>query len=276
MSENRIEKLLPFFVYILFDPNDFKPFYVGMGQNTRDLDHKAGENDPKEKKIKEIKSKGQKELRVIIGRYETREEALSVESTLINWVYGYDNLTNQNRAFGNIYIRPHSQLVDKHFPHLDRIDRPYQKNIGDGKYTKQKLSLIDDNKILDKLAVVKEIIINKFPSLIVSKEQILTPQDPCILIKGFSKFIQIQIRMTVASGKYFTFNYLPINLECRDAFIKTIQDKFPSQKIPKGNKFERYFPHRLDGETVKVHFEENYKCIKVLDNMLNYFNSSPG
>ena len=103
MSENRIEKLLPFFVYILFDPNDFKPFYVGMGQNTRDLDHKAGENDPKEKKIKEIKSKGQKELRVIIGRYETREEALSVESTLINWVYGYDNLTNQNRAFGNIF-----------------------------------------------------------------------------------------------------------------------------------------------------------------------------
>ena len=274
MSENRIEKLLPFFVYILFDPNDFKPFYVGMGQNTRDLDHKAGENDPKEKKIKEIKSKGQKELRVIIGRYETREEALSVESTLINWVYGYDNLTNQNRAFGNIYIRPHSQLVDKHFPHLDRIDRPYQKNIGDGKYTKQKLSLIDDNKILDKLAVVKEIIINKFPSLIVSKEQILTPQDPCILIKGFSKFIQIQIRMTVASGKYFTFNYLPINLECTDAFIKTIQDKFPSQKIPKGNKFERYFPHRLDGETVKVHFEENYKCVNVLDNMLKNINNT--
>ena len=26
MSENRIEKLLPFFVYILSDPNDFKPF----------------------------------------------------------------------------------------------------------------------------------------------------------------------------------------------------------------------------------------------------------
>ena len=52
MSENRIEKLLPFFVYILFDPIDFKPFYVGMGQNTRDLDHKAGESDPKEKKNK--------------------------------------------------------------------------------------------------------------------------------------------------------------------------------------------------------------------------------
>ena len=80
--------------------------------------------------------------------------------------------------------------------------------------------------------------------------------------------------MTVASGKYFTFNYLPINLECRDAFIKTIQDKFPSQKIPKGNKFERYFPHRLDGETVKVHFEENYKCVNVLDNMLKNINNT--
>lgn len=272
MTDDRIEKLLPFFVYILFDPNNFEPFYVGKGQNTRDLDHKAGENDPKEKKIKEIKLKGQKELRIIIGRYKTEEEALSVESTLINWVYGYDNLTNQNRAFGNIYIRPHSQLADKHFTHLDRIDRPYQKNIGDtGEYTKQKLSQIDDNKILDKLAVVKEIIISKFINLIVSKEQILTPQDPCILITGFSKFVQIQIRMTVTSGKYFTFNYLPISLEYKDAFIKIIQDKFPSQKIPKGNKFQRYFPHRLDSERVKVHFEENYKCIKVLENMLNYF-----
>ena len=118
---------------------------------------------------------------------------------------------------------------------------------------------------------MKEIIITKFPSLIVSKEQILTPQDPCILIKGFSKFVQIQIRMTVTSGKFFTFNYLPISLEYKDAFIKIIQDKFPSQKIPKGNKFQRYFPHRLDSERIKVHFEENYNCIKVLENMLKYF-----
>ena len=45
----------------------------------------------------------------------------------------------------------------------------------------------------------------------------------------------------------------------------------PSQKIPKGNKFQRYFPHRLDSERIKVPFEENYNCIKVLENMLKYF-----
>ena len=268
MTDTKTEKLLPYFVYTLFDPKDFRPFYVGMGQNTRELDHKAGEKDPKEKKIKEIKLRGQKVLRVLIGRYKTEEEALSVEATLINWVYGYNNLTNQNRAEGNIYIRPHSELINKQFTHLDRVDRPYKKNIHDRKYTIKNLSQIDDNRILAKLAVVKEIIINKFPNLIVSKEQILTSQDPCILITGFSKFIQIQIRMTVASGKYFTFNYLPINLKYKNDFIDIIQNKFPLQKIPKGNKFERYFPYSFKGEKVKVHFKENYKCIKVLDYML--------
>lgn len=60
-------------------------------------------------------------------------------------------------------------MINKQFTHLDRVDRPYKKDIHDRKYTIKNLSQID-NRILTKLAVVKEIIINKFPNLIVSKE----------------------------------------------------------------------------------------------------------
>ena len=44
------------------------------------------------KKIQEIEKRGKNVYRVIIGRYETEEEALSVEATLIKWVYGFDNI----------------------------------------------------------------------------------------------------------------------------------------------------------------------------------------
>ena len=71
------------------------------------------------------------------------------------------------------------------FLFIKAVLAPYKKNIHDRKYTIKNLSQIDDNRILAKLAVVKEIIINKFPNLIVSKEQILTFQDPCILITEF-------------------------------------------------------------------------------------------
>ena len=51
---NQSEKLLPFFVYAIFEPNENKPFYVGMGQGKRDEAHKSGYKDQKEKKLKEI------------------------------------------------------------------------------------------------------------------------------------------------------------------------------------------------------------------------------
>ena len=69
---NQSEKLLPFFVYAIFEPNENKPFYVGMGQGKRDEAHKSGYKDQKEKKLKEIEERGAKAIRVLIGRYETK------------------------------------------------------------------------------------------------------------------------------------------------------------------------------------------------------------
>ena len=266
------EKLLPYFVYTIFDPTNYKPFYVGKGKGKRDEDHKDGDKDPKEKKIKEIRSRGQKDIRIIIGRYKTKEEALSVETTLIKWIYGYDNLTNQNRGHNNIFIRPQSQLRDKSFEHMVRIDRPKSYETRDGNYTKELHSQTKENKVLEKLATLKEIVKNKFPNLIISEEQILTALDPCILIKGFSKFIQIQIRMPPNSGKYFTFNYLSSKRNYKNEFLNLISKKYPSQKIPSGGAFGRYFTYKENNQKVKIHFDENFKTIKILDNMIKKIN----
>ena len=72
---------------IFYKVHETKPFYVGKGKNKRDLQHKSGNYDSKQKKIQEIEKRGKKVYRVIIGRYETEEEALSVEATLIKWVF---------------------------------------------------------------------------------------------------------------------------------------------------------------------------------------------
>ena len=43
---------LKYYVYCLIDPtNENKPFYVGKGKNKRDLQHKSGNYDSKQKKL---------------------------------------------------------------------------------------------------------------------------------------------------------------------------------------------------------------------------------
>lgn len=103
--------MLDYYVYELIDstnPNQLKVFYVGKGIGARIKDHakkvlakiSANEEikDPKELVLKQLLTSTNtspdclKEL--VIGRYATEDEAFAVESTLIKWVYGHENLTN--------------------------------------------------------------------------------------------------------------------------------------------------------------------------------------
>ena len=61
---------------------------------------------PKHHRMMKIASEGGEPIQTVIGRFETRDEAYAVESTLINWVYGYDTLTNMNRGHNANQIRP--------------------------------------------------------------------------------------------------------------------------------------------------------------------------
>ena len=137
------------------------------------MQHKPGEKDSKERRIKEIRERGEKETRVIIGRYFTEEEAKSVETTLIKWVYGFENLTNQTQGRHHIFIRPYSQLMNKDFEHMERIDREKNFYIHSGAYTKDLLDKINNNQVMQKLSFIKETLKSSFQNLQVSEEKIL-------------------------------------------------------------------------------------------------------
>lgn len=111
------EALLPFYVYVLADKKDIRSiFYVGMGSNERVLTHwkevqymlnnQLEPAHPKHHRMLEIARNGSEPIQVVIGRFETRDEAYAVEATLINWVYGYENLTNLSRGHNADQVRP--------------------------------------------------------------------------------------------------------------------------------------------------------------------------
>jgi len=264
------EKLLPFFVYAIFDPNENKPFYVGMGQGKRDEAHKSGDKDRKERKIKEIEERGAKEIRVLIGRYETKEEAMSVETTLIKWVYGFENLTNQIQGRKHIYIRSYNNK----FEHLDRIDREKNIQIHSGEYTKDLLDKIQSNKIMPKLAYVKELLRSNFSDWDISEELMLTSQDPCVLISGFSDYLQIQVRMPVRTGKFFTINYLPMSTKYKKDFQNIINQIFPNEKIPGGGRYGKYFTFKENGKKFKLNFEESIRIVEIIPNLIRKITAS--
>lgn len=115
-----------YYVYELIDATNqgiFRVFYVGKGSGPRVKEHakrvlakvKNGEKLDGEKEIalKQLlidgKAKPENLKELVIGRYQTEEEALAVEATLIKWIYGINTLgnkvhghrSNQVRAKGN-------------------------------------------------------------------------------------------------------------------------------------------------------------------------------
>lgn len=114
--------MLRYYVYQLIDPRDNSVFYVGEGQDQRVQAHMSEYNSlvanhqklihPKHKKIKEIIDSGNEPICLVIGRYKTKEQALAVEATLINWEYGHSELTNINRGHGFENIRVKGNLIN--------------------------------------------------------------------------------------------------------------------------------------------------------------------
>tara|TARA_B100000029_G_scaffold370272_2_gene364110 strand:+ start:1441 stop:2280 length:840 start_codon:yes stop_codon:yes gene_type:complete len=276
-EQKRKEELLKYFVYVLVDPRDYKIFYVGKGQGFRNLDHKPGEEKEKTKKIKEIKESGYdvNKINKIIGRYETEKQALSVEATLIKWVYGKENLTNEIHGHGHSLIRSYSELKNKNFTDISGIDQERKLHVRSGDYTKMYKRAIQDNQISTKLYDLKEELNDNLLNLNIniSEPNFLSVQDPCLLISEFSKIVQIQIRIPPKSGKYFTINYVPTSSKKKSQteFKELILKKIPEAIVNNGSYYGKYSPYSMNKKAVKIYINNKKEIIDLIPDLIAIF-----
>ncbi|MBV5329347.1 MAG: GIY-YIG nuclease family protein [Chlorobium sp.] len=122
-----LSNLKPFYVYALMHGGNFDIFYIGKGQDDRIFHHlkevKRGVIETaKQKRIAEIEKEGNAFKKTVIGRFDSEEEAFAIESTIIHWVYGVNNLTNIASGHGANSIRPKNN-----FSHIPQLDENHKK-----------------------------------------------------------------------------------------------------------------------------------------------------
>ena len=216
MNSSDVEiSLLPHYVYELIDPRTNEVFYIGKGSGDRVDAHARtadrDEENAKAARITDIRQSGSDVLGVIIGRFQTEGEAFAVESVLIKWVYGFDNLTNRVHGHRHQLIRPRAHKELGVYYAIEGIDMG-RKIIGmrDGSYTDAQIEKIRDNLIFEKLASLRDDLrqIARFRSWSISDPDLQVPMDPCIIVKGFHDAVQLQIKMQL-TGETVVLNLVP-------------------------------------------------------------------
>jgi len=202
--------LLPYYVYELRDPRNNEIFYVGKGQGNRVNSHDSALEDEKGLRIQEIKKEGKDVIKVIVGRFATEEEALSVESTLIKWVYGLDKLTNKIHGYRQNNIR-----MSGDYKLISGIDIERTLEVVAGAYTERLRAQIRDNQIGEKLAslwgnlsVALKDCFESNPSLNLSEPDLSAPMDPCLWLTGFDAAVSLQLKLQL-TGNSVKFNFRP-------------------------------------------------------------------
>ncbi len=111
MKVNKEIDMRDAYVYGLYEIGNGAPklLYIGKGRGNRIFQHRlnverkinSGERitSDKEKAIEAVirnKTKGSELKELVLGRYDNDGQAYAVEATLIKWVYGLDNLKNED------------------------------------------------------------------------------------------------------------------------------------------------------------------------------------
>ncbi len=229
-SEVRDASLKEYYVYELYDRLDNSVFYVGEGVRERAYDHEKESDrifrrilaDPslegkitseKTRRIRQIIESSESRLGVrIIGRFDTKAEARSVETVLINWIYGHQNLSNINRGHGVAWVR------QKHYAteYIEGLGIPRRiKVFGSGvkgkEYLKKHISMHEQHDHISMAQVIAEHLREIFTSLKID--------DPCYWEYGryvgvFVELVPNTVRMIIqltASGKdQHVYNLKPI------------------------------------------------------------------
>jgi hypothetical protein len=123
-----------YYVYVYIDPRNFEEFYYGKGIGSRKDAHlyDQGEN-PKTKRITEIRNAGTEPIIRVIARELTEAEALLVEATLL-WKLGKFT-TNMMSGHFSEKFRPHDTM-QKEISGFDFKNRLYYFNVGEGDHRK--------------------------------------------------------------------------------------------------------------------------------------------
>lgn len=141
--------LKEFYTYVLRDPRNGEIFYVGKGAGDRIQQHardsEKHSDTLKLQRINDIKQDGLNHDELVVGRFDTFEEAFAVESTLIHWVYGFNSLTNDQSGHNCDFIRPKDNL--NHLPGIDVPDVTYCEKERDKRERYRVEEFLEDIKI---------------------------------------------------------------------------------------------------------------------------------
>jgi LEM-3-like GIY-YIG domain len=257
----------PFYVYVLIDPFVEEVFYVGKGKNRRIEQHTkyihSGNADDKLKikRINKIIARGGKVIDRVIGRYDTEQEAFAVESTLIKWVYGLENLTNvvhghyhkDIRDKGNLKIIKGLDIEQKLFPN-------------DTVFTRELETENERYSISDKLNFVRNQLIIFNSKWQISEPSFRKKKDPSIYV-NINNVSSLQLMMRSSGTDIVIMNIRAIKMgkEFNERFIQRYDHKF---NIKMRNSNDSYF--KLEGW---INFRPHYRndIIYILKNLIRAF-----
>jgi hypothetical protein len=253
------------YVYILADPlQNNEIFYVGKGKSQRGHDHykEALRPDaPDSQKIARIKSihdQGSEPLVRVIGRFDTEDMAYAVESTLIHWVYGLENLANIQPGRGHRQIRSRKEgLIIK----LQDIDIPKRMKITGNGYLQEK---IDNHARLNHFEMMEELYI------FLKEKGIPVEDEGAVIIEG-GRYIAISIsinpsakltlQITDSERHTIILNFRPNSekIEDRRIFIEFVKETFQIE-AKNGGRYAKLDLDSWNNLTVNA-YEKIYKSI---------------
>jgi len=239
-------ELKKYYVYELIDPATNNVFYVGHGQNERIDYHNSSEKSEKGNLINKIEESGQAHLKIIIGRFDTKEEATAVESVLIKWIYGKSALTNVVHGHRHYYVRSNHEKSIKQYTHIEGIDIIRKiPGLRDGTYTANQLKLIHENSIYEKLSdIINYLTQDKtFSHLKFSDPDFSDPSNPKIVIYNFDDCINLQLKMQL-TGKKVILTFVPSNKDkfSLEAYYQSMLESDPPFS-PRNPKTGRMYVH---------------------------------
>jgi hypothetical protein len=234
--------LPPYYVYELRARSTNEVFYVGKGSRLRVFHHAAGEDDQKARRIMAIEAAGDSVRRVIVGRFATEAEAFAVESVLIKWVYGIENLTNRVLGHRAAFVRDHRYRdpdQDAVLPGID-VERPLPRQMA-GAYTAAQRQRIMQNAIPEKLSALRVALLTSQleRDLEISDADLSDPANPCLWVRGFSDAVRISVAMQL-TGERVKLGLVPADRSALAAFDSALLDILKPYTISNAASTRRY------------------------------------